>query len=192
MYNMIPGLYECFNHWHKDRGTVWIYSDPHFGDKDIIAGAPADRPSDEDQIKIINSKVGKKDTLIILGDIGNIECAKKLKGYKILIAGNHDKGLTAYKEVFDEVYAGPLFIGEKLLLSHEPINIPFAFNIHGHVHDRKHKNDKTHFNVCSDVIQYTPINFNQWMKQGYLSNILSIHRETINKAIVRKKKRKEK
>ena len=189
---MIPGLYECFDHWHKDRGTVWIYSDPHFGDKDIIAGALANRPSDEDQIKMINSKVGKKDTFIILGDIGDIECAKKLKGYKILIAGNHDKGLTAYKEVFDEVYAGPLFIGEKLLLSHEPINIPFAFNIHGHVHDRKHKNDKTHFNVCSDAIQYTPINFNQWMKQGYLSNILSIHRETINKAIIRKKKQKEK
>ena len=72
---MILGLYECFDHWHKDRGTVWIYSDPHFGDKDI---ALADRPSDEDQIKMINSKVGKKDTLIILGDVGDIECAKKL------------------------------------------------------------------------------------------------------------------
>ena len=183
---MIPGLYDIFNHWCNQ--TVWLYSDPHFGDKELAAGV-INRPTDEEQIRLINSKVGKKDTLIILGDVGDIECAKKLKGYKILIAGNHDAGLTNYKDVFNEVYGGALFIGEKIVLSHEPINIPFALNIHGHVHDKKAKTDKQHINVCSDVINYTPVNFNQLMKSGPTSKIETIHRTTIDKATKKKKQR---
>lgn len=183
---MIPGLYDIFNHWCNQ--TVWLYSDPHFGDKELAAGV-INRPTDEEQIRFINSKVGKKDTLIILGDVGDIECAKKLKGYKILIAGNHDAGLTNYKDVFNEVYGGALFIGEKIVLSHEPINIPFALNIHGHVHDKRAKTDKQHINVCSDVINYTPINFNQLMKSGPTSKIETIHRTTIDKATKKKKQR---
>ena len=184
---MIPGLYDIFNHWCNQ--TVWLYSDPHFGDKELAAGV-VNRPSDEEQVKMINSKVGKKDTLIILGDVGDIEFARKLKGYKILIAGNHDAGLTNYKEVFNEVYGGALFIGEKIVLSHEPIDIPFALNIHGHVHDKRAKTDKKHINVCSDVIGYTPINFNQLMKSGPTSKIETVHRTTINKATKRKRGRK--
>jgi hypothetical protein len=92
--------------------------------------------------------------------------------------------------LFDEVYEGALMIGEKIILSHEPIvNCPpWMFNIHGHVH-AKSKNDKQHFNCCCDAIGYTPINFNQWMREGHLAHIDTIHRETIDKAIVRKRKR---
>lgn len=61
---MIPGLYSIFDHWHK-QGTVWLYSDPHFGDKELQAGVPG-RPSDEEQIKMINAKVGKKILLLSL------------------------------------------------------------------------------------------------------------------------------
>lgn len=183
---MIAGLYDIFNHWCNQ--TVWLYSDPHFGDAELQKGVFG-RPSDEEQIKMINSKVGKKDTLIILGDVGDIECAKRLKGYKVLIAGNHDAGLTAYKEVFNEVYGGALFIGEKIVLSHEPIKIPFALNIHGHVHDKRAKNDRLHYNVCADVIGYTPINFNQLMKSGPTARIETIHRATIDKATKNKAKR---
>ena len=185
---MIQGLYDIFAHWHA-QGTVWLYADTHFGEKELASGV-VNRPSDEEQVKMINSKVGKKDTLILLGDVGDIEFAKKLKGYKILIAGNHDAGLTNYKEVFNEVYGGALFIGEKIVLSHEPINIPFALNIHGHVHDKRAKSDKKHINVCSDVIGYMPINFNQLMKSGPTSKIETVHRTTINKATKRKRGRK--
>ena len=105
--------------------------------------------------------------------------ARRIKGRKILICGNHDLGASNYQrkieyykfditksskdsviqwaketypnyaievdtgydithapfeywevkvdnKLFDEVYTGSLFIGEKLLLSHEPINFPFA------------------------------------------------------------------
>lgn len=183
----IAGLYKCFDHWHK-QGTVWIYSDTHFDDEELAAGV-RNRPSAEEQVKLINSKVGRKDTLILLGDVGNVEWAKKLRGYKILIAGNHDAGLSNYEDIFDEVYGGPLMIGEKLILSHEPVSVPWAVNLHGHCHQGLFNPDIYHYNFCSDVIGYTPINLNQFMKTGPTAHIDSIHRQTIDKATTRKRKR---
>lgn len=234
----LPGVYNIFNErWCKQ--TIWLYSDPHFGDKDLATGV-ANRPSDAEQIARINACVGKKDTLICLGDVGDIECVRQLKGYKILVIGNHDAGRTNYERkiitekydinayslddvkkiakykhygwkitisegydlthapfhywelkadngLFDEVYEGPLMIGEKLILSHEPLHTPWAFNIHGHDHTGQSR--KGHLNVCSDVINYTPINFNQFLKTGPLARIDSIHRSTIDGATERKKKR---
>ena len=232
----IAGMYKIFDHWHKE-GTLWIYSDPHFDDAELAAGV-ANRPSAEEQVKMINAKVGKKDTIVFLGDIGNVEWIKKIRGYKVLIMGNHDAGRTNYERViaherfeadrdeegvrdamarlypncrytaleaygfhapfewwdayadnmlFDEVYEGPVMIGEKLILSHEPVDIPWAFNIHGHDHAGAKR--KNHLNVCADVIGYTPVNMNQFMKSGALSHIETIHRGTIDKATVRKAKR---
>lgn len=97
--------------------------------------------------------------------------------------------VVADNMLFDEVYEGPLMISEKLILSHEPVDVPWTLNFHGHIHDPKHKNDKYHFNACLDAIGYAPINMNQWMKQGYLSHIDSIHRAVIDKATQKKKKR---
>ena len=181
---MIKGLYKCFDHWHKE-GTVWLYSDPHFNSDEDLRQAYPNRPSAEEQIKKINSKVGKKDHLIILGDIGDIECARQLRGHKILIKGNHDNGISNYEDVFEEVYGGPLMISEKILLSHEPININWAFNIHGHDHNNSPKFG--HLNVCSDIIGYTPINFNQFIKSGWLKDIKSLQRTTIDEATKRKR-----
>ena len=233
----IQGLYKIFDHWHQE-GTLWIFSDPHFDDSDLEMGIH-NRPSAAEIAQRINAKCGRKDTLICLGDVGDVEYVKLLRAkHKILICGNHDAGRTNYERqvitqlfskvlytkeqalecmktmypncrynieerkqldsffeisadnmLFDEVYEGPLMIAEKLILSHEPVDVPWAYNIHGHIHDSKHKNDKRHFNVCSDAIGYVPINMNQWMKQGYLSHIESIHRTTIDKATERKKKR---
>lgn len=235
---MLPGLYKCFEHWCNQ--TVWVYSDPHFGDKDLASGI-SKRPSDEEHIKMINSCVGRSDTFICLGDVGDIEAVKKLRGYKILICGNHDVGHTKYRRqinykrfdkdkyteeqaleemkklypgcrysvvegysfhspfifydvkadnmLFDEVYEGALIIGEKLILSHEPVEIPWMFNIHGHDHMGTHRNN--HLNVCSDVIGYKPVNLNQFLKSGPTAKIDSIHRLTIDKATERKRKRNE-
>lgn len=188
---MIQGLYDIFAHWHK-QGTVWIYSDTHFNDEDLAVGVKS-RPSAEEHLKLINSKVGKKDTLILLGDVGDIEIARRLKGYKILIAGNHDAGMSNYKDVFDEVYAGALIVGEKLILSHEPVNVPWAFNIHGHVHSGEPMSDNQHFNVCGEARKcYEPVNLNQFMKAGFMAKIQTIHRDTIDKATKRARKRGKK
>lgn len=190
----ISGMYDLFNEkWCKQ--TIWLVSDTHFGDKELRAGLP-NRPSDEELVKIINSKVGKKDTLIHLGDVGDIEYMKKIRGYKILICGNHDAGRTNYEDVFDEVYTGPLMIGEKLLLSHEPIDVDWAFNIHGHDHTGHGR--KNHLNCCVDAsmkqfgIPFEPINMNQIMKTGLTSKVETIHRLTIDTATERKAKRGKK
>ena len=113
---MIKCLYDTlYKKWMIDDGALWVLSDTHFSDFDAysfrgLLNLPIDtfysneefeddiKRLDEEQIKRINTLVGKKDTLIILGDVGNIECVKKLKTrYKILILGNHDKGASNYK-----------------------------------------------------------------------------------------------
>ena len=189
----LPGVYQIFLDKWKDFQTCYIISDTHFNDKELRKNLP-DRPQDEDIVKSINKKVGKKDILILLGDVGDLTFAEKLRGYKILIAGNHDTGLTAYSKVFNEIYSGPLIIGEKLILSHEPVNIPWALNIHGHVHNSHHAKeeiDDHHLNACCDVINYTPISLNQLLKEGKTAHITPLHRTTINTATKRKKKRQK-
>ena len=180
---MIKTLYPPFRKW-TEKGTLWVYSDPHFSDPEM----PVLREnyiSDEEQIRRINSRVGKHDTIIFLGDIGNEELVRKIRGYKILIMGNHDKGVTNYTDIFDEVYEGPLFIAEKLILSHEPVILQYAFNIHGHEH-RYVLRDRD-MNVCAEHINYYPVNLDREIKQGLLSKTDSIHRMTVDRAIVRKK-----
>ena len=55
--------------------------------------------------------------------------------------------------LFDEVYTGPLVIGEKIILSHEPLpNIDWALNLHGHNHNGG-KTDIYHYN-CYYYLHY--------------------------------------
>lgn len=237
---MIETLYPPFRKW-TEKGTLWIYSDPHFSDPEMVH-LRKNYIGDDEQIARINSKVGKNDTIIFLGDIGNEETIRKIRGYKVLIMGNHDKGASKYKRrvtrnifdrdrytkedayniisqtypgwkvdiyagydvsrypyeiwevaadncLFDEVYEGPLFIAEKLVLSHEPIDLPFAFNIHGHDHSNWHKGDN-HLNVCAEHIEYTPVNVNRLFKNGFMRKVESIHRMTIDRADEKKSLKK--
>lgn len=176
-------LYPLFNHWYRG-GSIYFYSDPHFEDEEMKF-LRANYIGDEEQVKRINSKVGKNDTIIFLGDIGNLNWIKKVRGYKVLIKGNHDVGATKYREYFDEVYEGGLWIAEKIVISHEPIDLSFALNIHGHDHSNWFKGENC-LNVCAEHINYTPISLNEIIKSGRLKNIPSIHRLAIDKQIERK------
>lgn len=175
---MIDCLYNPFKKW-SERGTVWLISDTHFGDLELREGIP-NRPSDAELVDLINSKVGKHDTLVHLGDVGERTWVDELKGYKVLLLGNHDLGHTNYERYFNEVYGGPLMISDKIILSHEPLDIDWAYNIHGHDHAGQPR--PGHLNVCVDVIGYTPVHFNQFVKSGALSKIKTIHRITTDKA----------
>ena len=184
----IDCLYEPFKTELSSQGTVWLYSDTHFNEDEDLRTAFPNRPSAEEQVKMINSKVGKTDHLILLGDIGDIEFAKKLRGHKWLVCGNHDQGYTSYTDIFERVFSGPLMLGEKIILSHEPLDINWAFNIHGHTHTLT-KTRLGHLCVCSDVLGYIPVNFNQFVKSGRLKEITPLHRITIDKATEHKAKR---
>lgn len=224
----IPQLYQLFNdkwlnYWYDN---IFIISDTHFDEEDM--NKYFNRPSSEEITNRINSAVHKNDTLIILGDIGNVYWVSKLKaGRKILITGNHDKGVSNYERkinqislrcdeytkkealdfmktkfpnctisinkslsiekwditsnnnLFDEVYEGPLIIGSKLILSHEPVNVPFALNIHGHTHSKEYKNDDFHYCVCAEKLDYKPINLKHLIQTGTLKNIKTIHEQCI-------------
>lgn len=281
-------LYDKFENWYLEGGTIYIISDTHFGEIDhhkLAYPAMFDfkgcdvHPTDEsivqrlDELKVknINSVCGKKDTLIILGDVGDVEWVKKLRaGYKVLVMGNHDVGASNYKRVvkeniiidakdaikmypvddthyklkvdlpdiynvqqnivngtqnitftgtydnklFDEVYEGPLFINNKVLLSHEKIELPYTFNIHGHEHafveletilkyyDADMSHDEfvknyfatikaegwTTLNLCAEYFDNKPIRLNYIVESGILGTVKrDIHRVTIDNAIERKK-----
>ena len=192
---MVYELYPAFKHWMPANGNIWFYSDPHFGDKEnwllrkqFIRAIDNVEAFDNLQITTINKTCGKNDTLVILGDVGDIECVKKLKAKKkILILGNHDRGASYYVNVFDEVYAGPVIIAERLILTHEPIDFPYAINIHGHDHSNHGFKDGLHINCCAEHINYTPICLSNIVKSGLLKNTINIHREAIDKAKDRKK-----
>ena len=189
---MIPTLYPCFQHW-SELGGVYLVSDTHF--KDVDRNFMGYFISDEDQWYLINDTCHRFDTLIHLGDVGDLSYIKRLKCHKVLIMGNHDQSIEKMQEVFDEVYSGPLWIAEKLILSHEPIwtsavegsgEQPIAFNIHGHDHNKNHKDTFFSLNLAQNVYGYVPLNLKQFIKSGKLKNIDSIHRITINNATERK------
>jgi len=215
-------LYPIFNEWQA-HGPIWLFSDPHFDDPESKKMNP-NWPDADTIVKNINSKVGKTDTLIILGDVGDEEYVKKLKGYKVLITGNHDRGASNYKRVetfipihgneieaealkqdyntfkaeveldgnfyayfdnglFDEVYEGPLFISDKILLSHEPIELTFGINIHGHTHMAPKSIYRTQkcvaINVCSDVRDFMPVRLDKVIEEF---KVQTLHRQTIDRA----------
>lgn len=171
-----------------------VISDTHFDDADRdVMGYTI---SEEDQISILKKTCHKTDTLIHLGDVGNPEYLKQIKSYKVLIMGNHDESASKFEEYFDEIYTGPLWIAEKLVLSHEPIEVrntetfmPVVVNIHGHNHAGPVRKDAWHYNVAANVYNYKPLSLKEFIKNGYLKDVVSIHRETINHATKRKKKR---
>lgn len=229
---MYKHLYDCFRHWyHDDRGTIYFYSDPHFADPEMKY-IRKNYIGDDEQVARINKVIGKYDTIIFLGDIGDPSFISKIRGYKVLIKGNHDSGSGNYirttmhygfpveptekekikinslmkqglkfernylnfqgkpykqysldNHLFDEIYEGALMIAPNIILSHEPIDFPFAINIHGHDHSNW-CNSK--FNMCAENIDYTPVPIERIIKSGELKKVKDIHRNAIDCAIQRK------
>lgn len=106
---MINSLYDIFKKWSA-KGSVYIISDPHFSDQGSFEFRVKNNKLPENVktvealdnfiISNINKVAHKNDCLIILGDIGNIDCITKLKaGYKVLLLGNHDRGADYYKRI---------------------------------------------------------------------------------------------
>ena len=179
---MINSLYETFQHWSK-RGSVYLLSDLHLCDDDCLLMDP-NWITPEEQVWIINNNVTKSDTFICLGDVGDPKYASQIRaGYKVLLLGNHDKR-KEYRDIFDEIYEGPLFISEKILLSHEPVDgLSWCLNIHGHDHNGIETSTEgcKHLNLAANVCGYTPVSLGKLIKDGILSDISSIHRETERK-----------
>ena len=189
---MIPTLYEPFQHW-SDGGSVYIISDLHFADSACKLMDP-NWITPEEQVVIINRMALKNDTFVCLGDVGDPKYIPMIRARKkILILGNHD-ARAKYKDLFSEVYTGALFISDKILLSHEPVyGLSWCLNIHGHDHNgtEAYAEGCKHINLAANVCGYTPINLGKIIKDGILSGIDSIHRQTIDRATERKRRELE-
>lgn len=188
---MIKTLYPCFQHW-SEKGSVYLVSDTHF--KDFDREYMGYYISEEDQFYLLNDTCHKNDTLIHLGDVGDLSYIKRLKCHKVLIMGNHDQSIEKMEETFDEVYSGPLWISDKIVLSHEPIDVedcltfqPIAFNIHGHDHSGLYR--PYHLNIVPNKKGYAPWDLNAIIKQGFLKYIKNVHRVTIDAATEEKQYR---
>lgn len=184
---MIKSLYPTFQKW-CETGSIYIISDTHFEDSDCAYMDPL-WINPEVHFNILSKKIHNNDTLIHLGDVGNVKWLDKLKCYKILITGNHDT-LSKLRYHFYEIYTGPLFISDRILLSHELIYglEQFCVNIHGHDHNgvpysyNEYYDRYTHINLASNVYNYQVFNLGESIKNGILSKIPNYHRITIDTA----------
>ena len=177
---MINSLYKEYADRWSSTGSVYIISDTHFDDSDCKLMDP-NWISPQEHMQIIKADVHRNDTLIHLGDVGDAAYLDELKCHKVLITGNHDV-LSKVASHFDEVYTGPLFIADRLVLSHEPLSglEDFAMNLHGHDHNGTFRHN--HVNLASNVYKFRLFPLGPMIKGGLLSQIPNYHRITIDKA----------
>lgn len=158
---------------------IWITSDLHFNHERIIGlcNRPFDSVEQMNSVLIDNwnKVIGEDDTVYILGDLfsrgddKNIEeILSKLKGYKILIKGNHDRNIDVM--LFDEVYEKfelQLCEYPLIVMSHYPFGLNECADrdvifLHGHTHNNKDYNEKfkNRFDVGVDANSYMPLSLN--------------------------------
>lgn len=157
---------------------IWLTTDTHFSHERI---KQMGRPSDyEDKIKKnLKRLVSKYDLLIHLGDVclgkdkaNNNWFKKNLRCRTLLIIGNHDhKGVGWYLDNGWDFVCDSFslkYYGKKIVFSHIPMmydNTRFDLNVHGHLHENRHRGDCKAFNfkerdyslVSLEFSDYQPI-----------------------------------
>ena len=128
--------------------TIWVGADWHFytGYNDQLK----ENPNIDRLVNNFNAKVKDTDVLIFIGDLYDarrlfdlnrlpkLDRIKKLKGYKIIVKGNHDVADDDiyYKMGFDEV-CERYEVGN-VVFTHEPCEVKAnQVNVHGHLHYSK-------------------------------------------------------
>lgn len=162
----------------EDPGNVWVWSDLHFGHKNIIRFS--DRPfanledMENQLVANFNECVGENDTSIWVGDVAfqadsiSNELLNKCNGYKILVIGNHDFNHKKLRKLdFDETHLVYFVDGQYPLgFTHFPIYhmLEGVINIHGHQHvGPQHWSDRSdqHINVNCEFHGYKPVTLKQ-------------------------------
>lgn len=152
---------------------VWVWSDLHFGHKNIIRFSNRPFPDvptmDEMLVQNFNALVQPDDISIWVGDVAFLQDTEANKllhrcnGYKIQIVGNHDFNKRNLKKLhFNETHiVYNLQINDRVVaFTHYPMdNLPKGwYNIHGHVHIGKADlSSNRHINVNCEFIDYKPI-----------------------------------
>jgi len=146
--------------------STYFISDTHFGHKKLLLFERKAFVSIEEHDEYITNTINKivkpTDTLIHLGDVGNLEMVRKLNGHKELVLGNHDqRPIKEYLGYFAKVHETPLYFKKNIMLSHEPHPVPEGvLNVHGHLHGAK-LNSINHLNISAWCVDYKPIEENE-------------------------------
>lgn len=146
-------------------GRILYISDTHFGHTNMALnrGFSSAEEMDEHIVQKWNSKVLKKDTVWILGDVtmekANYEILSRLNGYKKVVLGNHDKPQHIPKLLQYVNSVCGMYKKGGYIFTHCPIHESeldrFHRNIHGHVHENSLDDDR-YINVSCEVVDYTP------------------------------------
>lgn len=161
---------------NAQTGDTWVWSDNHFGHKNIIKYADGMRPYESveamNQAMVDNWRavVKPEDTIIFGGDVAFMSVAAtneildNLPGYKIQVVGNHDMdrsgalmGYHMHERHLCHVrdIPGTEF---QLLFTHYPMDSvpPNCVNVHGHIH--QHLANDFSINICVEHTGCAPIN----------------------------------
>ena len=120
--------------------------------------------------------------------------------FTLRIINLHEQVYYYDNGLFDEVYDGELTISKKIRLTHIPELSPFVLNVHGHCHPytkldftgmsydtiiKKHlentiKAGIPELNLCSEYLDFYPINLNAIIKSGLFKLVKDPVRELID------------
>lgn len=156
---------------------TWLVADWHLGeDRFEIMDRPFKQVDEMINTLIIhhNSVVGKDDLVYVIGDVcyqkapEYLPLVTKFNGKKVLIRGNHDRGIpdSEFKKYFKNVIAEgsglELTIGDiPCYLTHYPTRgRKDRFNIVGHIHG-VFKVQLNMLNVGVDAHHFRPVNANK-------------------------------
>ena len=178
----------------------YYIADMHLGHTNIIR--LCNRPfndvneMNETLISNWNSRVTDEDTVYVIGDFAYksaedpVKILKQLKGRKVLIEGNHDKGNlknSAFRAEFDEIRSMKSIIDNdrRIVLCHYPIvewdgYFKGAYLVYGHIHNniknrayKVMKDEKLALNAGVEITGYMPVTFDELVKCNITFNELN-------------------
>ena len=175
---------------------IWVISDTHFGHANMLKFTEANgdlcRPGfadvsamNECMIDRWNQTVKPGDKVYHLGDVAFgqktlDDIMPRLNGQKRLIMGNHDNmDVRVYRKYFKKIASWRQWrIGNlRLVMCHYPLHESSFSNrhggdenaigvcVHGHIH-RKEPPPGGYINVCVEMIDYTPVHFDDLVQQA--------------------------
>ena len=119
----------------------------------------------ENIIKELCDKLKPNDEVWNLGDFGSltklytVDWIKATGAKAYFLYGNHDRqsDLSQFEHYFDQVFLYPIFLSQKLVISHYPVAVwPDTINVCGHLHGAKLQTSNY---ICASihVANYHPI-----------------------------------
>lgn len=153
----------------------YFIGDPHIGHANVINFERTHFSTIEEHDTYIGhvfnnlaKKIAKakgENEVWILGDWGRldylyfVDWLNQAGAKTYFVYGNHDSknDLSIFESHFDKVYLYPVYLSQKLVVSHFPVAVyPDTINIHGHLHGAKLK-DINHICASIHVAHYCPI-----------------------------------